>query len=188
MRGFVACALLLGAALAGAADLLRDATIEAWRAEGVIHVEASFHVDVSPALAWRVMTDYEHMAAFVPTMKESRVLSAASDRLTVYQRGVARIAWFSHDWEMEREITLEPDVAIRSRALRGNVKRMEMETHLTPEGDGVRIRYQALTVPDFWVPPLIGPALMKSQVTEQFTALAAEMHRRAIAAPVPAGQ
>jgi hypothetical protein len=188
MRGFVACALLLCACLASAGDLLRDATINAWRDDGVIHVEASFHVDVSPALAWRVMTDYEHMAAFVPTMKESRVLSVASDRLTVYQKGVASLAWFSHDWEMEREITLEPEVAIRSRALRGNVKRMEMETQLTPEGDGVRIRYRALTVPDFWVPPLIGPALMKSQVTEQFSALAAEMHRRATLAHVPAGQ
>lgn len=188
MRGFVACALLLCAALAGAAEVLRDATINAWRAEGVIHVEASFHVDVPPALAWRVMTDYEHMVAFVPTMTESRVLSAANGRLTVYQKGVASLAWFSHDWEVEREVTLEPEVTIRSRALRGNVKRMEMETHLTPEGDGVHIRYRALTVPDFWVPPLIGPALMKSEVTDQFTALAAEMHRRTIAAPGPAGQ
>jgi hypothetical protein len=188
MRGFVACAFLLYAALAGAADVLRDATINAWRAESIIHVEASFHVDVSPALAWRVMTDYEHMAGFVPTMTESRVLGAANGRLTVYQKGVASLAWFSHDWEMEREITLEPEIAIHSHALRGNVKRMEMQTHLTPEGDGVRIRYQALTLPDFWVPPLIGPALMKSQVTEQFSALAAEMHRRAAAAPGPAGR
>jgi len=185
MRGLLACALLLCAAVADAAELLRDANVNAWRAEGVIHVEASFHVDVSPALAWRVMTDYEHMAQFIPTMTQSRVLSATNDRLTVLQKGVARLAWFSHDWEVEREVTLEPEVTIRSRALRGNVKRMEMESHLSPEDGGVRIRYQALTVPDFWVPPLIGPALMKSQVTEQFTALAAEMHRRATSASAP---
>jgi hypothetical protein len=96
----------------------------------------------------------------------------------VAQKGTASFAGFSHDWEVEREVTLEPEALIASRAVRGNVRRLEMETRFTPEGAGVRIRYRALTVPDFWIPPLIGPSLMKSQVTDQFTALASEMLRR----------
>jgi ribosome-associated toxin RatA of RatAB toxin-antitoxin module len=178
MRFFGLC-LVLFCALAGhAAEPLSDSTVTAWRAGGALHVEASFHIEVPVSLAWRVMTDYDHMAAFVPGLKESRILTLDRNRLLVAQRGTASFAGFSHDWEVEREVTLEPESSIASRAVRGNVKRMEMETRFAPEGTGVRIHYRALTVPDFWVPPLVGPSLMKAQVSDQFTALATEMLRR----------
>lgn len=183
MRFLALCFVLWCPTLASAADTLADSTVTAWRADGALHVEASFLIAVPPSVAWRVMTDYDHMATFVPKLKESRILNADRNRLLVAQKGIASFAGFSHDWEVEREVTLEPEATIISRAVRGNVKRMEMETRFAPEGDGVRIRYRALTVPDFWIPPLIGPALMKSQVTDQFAALAAEMHRRRGAAP-----
>jgi carbon monoxide dehydrogenase subunit G len=186
MRSIVAFAVLFVATVAGAAEPLVDATITAWKADGAIHVDASFHVDAPPAVAWQVLTDYEHMAAFVPTLRESRVLDTSDGRLVVLQKGVASVAWFSHDWEVEREVSLVPEVSIRSNAVRGNVKRMEMDALLAPEGAGVRIHYRTLTVPGFWVPPLIGPALMKSQATDQFRALAAEMLKRVAATPAPA--
>jgi hypothetical protein len=178
MRFFAPCFVLCGALVGHAAEPLSDSAVTAWRADGALHAEASFHIEVPPSLAWRVMTDYDHMAAFVPKLKESLILTADRSRLLVAQKGTASFAGFSHDWEVEREVTLEPESLIVSRAVRGNVKRMEMETRFSPEGTGVRIRYRALTVPDFWIPPLIGPALMKTQVTDQFTALATEMHRR----------
>lgn len=178
MRLFALCILLCCVPCANAADLLSDSTVTAWRADGALHVEASFHIDVPPAVAWRVMTDYDHMATYVPRLKESRIVSVDPERMLVAQKGTATFAGFSHDWEVEREVRLQPESLIASRALRGNVKRMEMETRFTPEGPGVRIQYRALTVPDFWIPPLIGPSLMKGQVTDQFMALATEMHRR----------
>lgn len=178
MRLFAPCFALFCASVAQAAEPLSDATVTAWRADGALHVEASFHIEVPASLAWQVMTDYDHMAKFVPKLRESRIVTADRGHLLVAQKGTASFAGFSHDWEMEREVTLDPESLIASRAVRGNVKRMEMETRFAPEGNGVRIRYRALTVPDFWIPPLIGPSLMKSQVTDQFTALAIEMQRR----------
>jgi hypothetical protein len=59
------------------------------------------------------------------------------------------------------------------------MRKLEMETRLTAVGEGVRVDYRAVLVPDFWVPPLIGPAVLRRQAERQFEALIAEMMRRA---------
>lgn len=149
------------------------------RVGGEYLVEGSLTVAVPPVVAWEVLTDYDDMSRFVVDMLESRVLESAGDRLRVLQRGVTRLGPLSFDYEVEREVTLDPHHAVRSRALRGNMRKLEMETRLTAVGEGVRVDYRAVLVPDFWVPPLIGPAVLRRQAERQFEALIAEMMRRA---------
>jgi len=47
----------------------------------------------------------------------------------------------------------------------------------------VLLRYFGEIEPDFKLPPLIGVAALRSTVTEQFTAMVAEIERRAAGAP-----
>lgn len=149
------------------------------RVDGEYIVEGSLTVAVPPLVAWEVLTDYDDMSRFVVDMRESRVLESAGMQLRVLQRGVTRLGPLSFDYEVEREVTLDPHRAVRSRAVRGNMRKLEMETLLTALSGGVRVDYRAVLVPDFWVPPLIGPAVLRRQAERQFEALIAEMTRRA---------
>jgi hypothetical protein len=60
----------------------------------------------------------------------------------------------------------------------GDFKRMDSVMQLKAEGVGTRLTYHAEVQPDFWFPPLIGPALTRRDIAEQFTAMVREMQRR----------
>jgi hypothetical protein len=159
-----------------------DVAVRIERAGDEFILEGAFHVAVAPAVAWAVLTDYEGMPAFVEDLRESRVVERDGDRLRVVQRGVTRLGPFSFDYDVEREVTLESGHALHSRALRGNVKKLDMHTLVDPEGAGTRIRFRAAMIPDFWVPPLVGARLIRARFERQFDSLLKEMRRRAEAA------
>lgn len=178
MRLLLALWCLLVATSAAAAARVDDMQVTVERSEGGLLVHVSLFVEVPPTIAWQVMTDYERMTAFIPDLQESRVVSAPGEKTRVLQKGIAHIGWFSHEYEVEREVELTPETSIRSHGIRGNMRKLEMDTHLAAEGAGCRINYRGLSIPDFWVPPILGPALVKRQVMQQFSAMAAEMRRR----------
>lgn len=179
MRLLLAAWCLLFTTGVGAVTGSDDMQVTVEHTDAGLLVQVSLFIEVPPAIAWQVMTDYERMPSFIPNLKESRVVSAPGEKTRVLQKGVAHVGWFSHDYEVEREVELIPETLIKSRGIRGNMRKLEMETHLAAEGSGSRVWYRGLSIPDFWVPPIIGPALMKRQVMEQFTAMAAEMRLRA---------
>jgi hypothetical protein len=49
---------------------------------------------------------------------------------------------------------------------------------LEPEAGGTRLQYHAEVQPEFWMPPLIGPAIVRHETAEQFSAIIDEMIRR----------
>ena len=53
---------------------------------------------------------------------------------------------------------------------------------LSAEPSGTRLVYHADVEPGFWLPPLVGPAAVRDQTAEQFSALFAEMKKRDAAA------
>lgn len=180
---FVFCALaaLLGPVqFAGAEEL--PAVPD--NAVSVQHSGASFTVDVTlftpvpPALAWAVLTDFDHMASFVPNLSSSQVLERSDTLLKVEQKGVARYGFFSANLESVREIRLSPQHEIRAHNVSGNVKSLDSVMQLHADGSGTRLHYHAVAVPGFWFPPLIGPSLVRHETAEQFSAMLREMLRR----------
>lgn len=146
--------------------------------ETLINVEAVMHVAVSPQEAWAVLSDFDHFAEFVPNMQESRIVSKPGEPLLVAQKGKARYVLLSFSYESLREFELLPPDTIKSRVLKGNMKRMETVTKITPESGGSRIHYRNEAVPSFWVAPLIGSAFIRHETAEQFSAILREMLRR----------
>lgn len=155
-----------------------DVAVQVERDGDAIVVDADMLVPVAPREAWAVLADFEHFADFVPNMQVSRVVSRPGEPLRVEQKGKARYGLLSFSYESLREVELVPFETLRTRALKGNMKRMETLTRLSAEGDGTRIRYRNEAVPDFWVPPLIGPVFIRHEVAEQFGAFIREMLRR----------
>ncbi|MCY7307216.1 MAG: SRPBCC family protein [Rhodoferax sp.] len=141
-------------------------------------VELEFVAPVPLALAWAVLTDFARMRDFVPNLTSSEVLERNENLLRVMQKGVARYGPFSAKFESTREILLFAPTEIRSHNVGGTVKQMDSVMQLQSEGSGTRLRYRAEVSPGIWFPPLVGPALVRHEVAEQFSAIVQEMVRR----------
>lgn len=148
------------------------------RIAGGFTVDMTAHAPVGPERAWEVLTDFEHMAGFVPNLKTSQVMERSDELIRVRQTGTARYGVFWTEFESEREIRLFPPREIRALGVGGNVKRMESLMRLEPEPGGTLLHYHAQVQPDFWLPPLLGPAFVRHETAEQFSAMIREMVRR----------
>jgi polyketide cyclase/dehydrase/lipid transport protein len=177
-RFIAVLALVLPALLGWAAKPDLEMVVEVTRSGDTFLVNALLFAPVSPKEAWAVLTDFDHMSAFVPNLSESRVTGRSNDELVVAQKGVARFGVLSFPFESVREVELHPYDLIRSRNIRGNLARLVSVTRLTGAEGGTRIDYQVEVLPAFWVPGFVGEFLIKHEVTEQLEAIVKEMLRR----------
>ncbi len=148
------------------------------RSHGVFQITAAFTAAAEIATAWAVLTDYDRLAEFVPDLETSRVVSAAGEPLRVAQRGRAGFAFLHFDIDVVLAVDAAPMERLRFQEAGGTVRQMRGEWRLVPSAAGVTVHYTAQIDPGFWVPPLIGTALVRRDVRKQLAALAAEMHKR----------
>ena len=141
-------------------------------------IEANMTVRVPAAVAWAVLTDFAHMARFLPNLSASDAESEGPNVLRVTQKGAAIWGPFTFDFESVRRIVLQPMSRIESTTLSGKISKMTSVSELGPAGNGVHIHYRADAEIDFWLPPLLGTAAMRHEVREQFAAMIDEMWRR----------
>ncbi|NMG75224.1 hypothetical protein GPA25_10700 [Aromatoleum diolicum] len=161
-----------------APSLVSEGDVRVERAGGSFTVDLLAHAPVSPAQAWAVLTDFEHMADFVPNLRTSVVTERTDTLVRVRQSGTARYGIFWTDFESVREVRLFPPHEIRAHGVGGNVRRMDSVMRLEPETGGTLLRYHAEVQPDFWLPPLLGPSFVRHETAEQFAAIIQEMVRR----------
>lgn len=147
-----------------------------------LEVNSDVLVRASLQEVWEVVTDFDHMAAFISNLRSSRVVSREGRVVTVEQKGLASASMLSFAFESLREMELEPFTRIRSRQIRGNMARFDGVTVLRQEGEMTRIESRVRAVPGTWVPPFIGRRFVESETREQFTELLNEIKRRQAAA------
>jgi len=153
--------------------------VEVKRSHGIFSVHATAPVAVDVETAWQVLTDYNHLAEFVPGMKSSRVVSVAGEPLRVEQKGEAGFLFFSRAFEVALEIEGLPPGQLKFHAVSGDMKRMQGEWRIRRNTDAaVELEYEAEIEPDFWVPPLIGTALMRRDVGKNVEGVVREMVKR----------
>lgn len=153
-----------------------------------IVVDVEMQVSATPADAWAVFTDYEHMADFVSNLKVSEVTSRQGNRLEVRQAGEARKGPLTFTFETVRAVELIPVHEIRSTLVRGDFKSYEFTTQIEKRGETVVIANHGEYIPTRWVPPVIGPALIESETRKQYGELRDEILRRKRAASLRSSQ
>jgi hypothetical protein len=131
-------------------------------------------------VVWEVMTDYDNMASFLSTLRYSGVRARVDNVLTVHQIGKAGTGPFSLAFDNVREIELLPYAEIRSRLISGDFKSSSFTTRLVDAGDIVHILNTGRYTPSFWVPPLIGPAVVEGQIRKQYGEFRSEILRRTV--------
>jgi len=151
-------------------------------------VDATFSAPVPPSVAWDVLTDFEHMDAFVPNLAESRIVARDGNLLTILQYGIARFGPLAMRFESERQVTLAPFATIRSTQLRGTMDKLDSTTTFAAEGTGTRLTYHVEAIPGALFPDVVARRFLRHEIAEQFAAIVREMVRRHAAAAAPARQ
>ena len=175
--------LLLLAPVTGKAA---EISVQTTRHGDSFEVEATALIKADVADAWKVLTDYDRLADFIPGMMESRVVSRDGFNVVVDQRGETSLLFFSFPMRVRLAIEEFPNDRIVSRAISGNFKELHGVYYLQARDAGMRLRYEGKFTPDFGVPPLIGTLVVRSTVAGRFSAMVREIEKMRPRAPVPA--
>jgi carbon monoxide dehydrogenase subunit G len=134
------------------------------------------------ATAWRVLTDYDRYAEFIPDLRVSRVVARRGSTVTVEQSGDA--AWlFRFPLEVTYEISEVPPSRLQSRAVAGSLRSLVSSYTLTPANPGTRLDYIGHVEPGFALFGQIEQTVVERNVARQFQALTDEIERQGAHAP-----
>ncbi|HEX5092601.1 MAG TPA: SRPBCC family protein, partial [Burkholderiales bacterium] len=114
--------LCLWAASALAAD---DLSVQTLRRGAVVEVHAFALVQAMHATVWGTVTDYDHLAGFVPGMHSSRVVARRDGAQVVEQRGETRFLFFTYPVNVTLLATARPPGAVEVHLLEGTLKRLD---------------------------------------------------------------
>jgi len=169
--------------LAVAPGLVRAAAAEAIeirierRGENIT-VSASALMQVDARIAWEVLSDYDHLAQFIPDMKSSRVVSREGNRVLVEQKGEFGFFFYRQPVDVTLEVLEQPPRRIDARRVAGNIRELETRYELGTSAAGVRFDYSGRFIPAFSLPPLIGMPIVRRIVERRFRAMVEEIVRR----------
>lgn len=187
----LAAALLAGCWLpaSGAAQV----DVDAARIGDLVEVRALATIDAPLALVWSTLTDYERLPEFIPGLKKSRVIARVGATATIEQSGEARFLFLAVPIEVTVESTERPP-NIEVRRVAGTLRHLQgrYETELLGNPARVQLRWIGSIAPDSDLPALIGEALIRLLIEQQFVAMVREIERREAArrqgTPVPAAK
>lgn len=169
------CATMVAPA---AADPAGDVAVAVDLVGETVEVQVAFSVPASRALTWAVLTDFDHMTAFISNLRASRVESRQGNVLRVTQQGAARRGFLAFPFDVTREIHLTPMSRIESHLIRGSMKSQDGVTELSGMDEETRVVFHGRSVPDVWIPPVVGKTFIEREIREQFFELRGEILRR----------
>jgi len=143
-----------------------------------VFVDVNFHVSATPQEVWAVITDYDHATAFISKLEKSAIVSRTEDTLLVAQKGTMGLGPISMTIETLTEVRLTPYEKMHGRMISGNMKKNESTTRLIADASGTRIVYHLESIPEVWMPPVIGRALVEFETRARFRQLRDEILRR----------
>ncbi len=176
-----AIAAMLAIAPALPAAAAATIAVESERDGDVVNIHARAVLNADVATAWRVLTDYDRYAEFIPDLRMSRVVARRGSMVTVEQSGDA--VWLI---KLPLDITFEidetPPGRLESRAVAGSLRSLVSSYALTPANLGTRLEYNGHVVPGFALFGKIEQTAVERNVARQFQALADEIERQSASA------
>ena len=178
LRWSIAASFLAASVSHAAPQDSRDIVVRVQKKGEWVIVDVDFPVDATVLEAWNVMTDYDNMSKFVSNLVSSRIIGREGNTLSVEQKGKASRGPLTISFEHVREIVLTPPREVHSRLVSGDLKASEFTTRVIDRGAFTQITNHGEFIPNMWVPPIIGPALIEAETRKQFQELRIEILRR----------
>ena len=142
-------------------------TIEVDHDDGVYSLVSSTYIDAPREAIFEVLTDYERFGRISSAYTEYGFMEPAADGASiVYTTMEGCVLFFCVSMRrVERMETIAPNF-IRTDTLpeQSDFKSSVSEWTLVPEAGGTSMTYRLTMEPDFWVPPLIGPWVLKQRL------------------------
>jgi hypothetical protein len=156
----------------------QEAVVRVQKQGQTIVIDVDMPVAGSVRSAWSVLTDYDHMASFLTNLTSSTIVGRRGNSLEVSQSGQTKVAFMTFSFAVTRAVELVPMREIRSTLVNGDFKSYTSTTRIVDASPGVKIIHHGEYVPKAWMPPMIGPAVIESETTKQYSEIAAEIVRR----------
>lgn len=151
--------------------------------ESWFEVRASAFAPASLQRTWQVLTDYERLPQFVPNLLSSKIVSRNGSEVTVAQKGYVRFLFIVQEIDLVVRVREHPLSALDISLVEGRMKqyasRWELSAASHEDVGGTRISYFGRLEPDFYVPPMVGSALLRHDVEGMLQAVIAEIVRGA---------
>jgi ribosome-associated toxin RatA of RatAB toxin-antitoxin module len=142
-------------------------------------IASSGTVAATPAAVWRILTDYNRMADYVPDMKSARVVSRDGDKVIIEQHGAAKFLFFSRDIHLVVQVHEQAPNKLDVSLIDGDMKVYRCTWELTPVAatGGTRVLYNATIEPKFYVPGMVGASLVRKDVAKMMAAVLLRLDR-----------
>lgn len=153
--------LLLSQVAAGAAELT---DVEVRHDDGRYQLTSRTYFNATQAQLYRVLTNYDLFTKFSSAFAESENREPdAEGRPQFYTRLEGCVMMFCKSYIRygHLELTPEYDIVAIVDPEASNFKYSRERWQLIPEGEKTLLIYNFEMEPDFWVPPIIGPFVIK---------------------------
>ncbi len=169
MKTATACLLAAAAAWAGmpAAHGAEVRALEVAHADGRYTVRFDVRLAAPPDRLKRYLTDYANYTSYFESIKESTVLAREPNGAArVRLRLRSCVLFFCKTVTTVKNIAERADGRITARIdpTLSDFREATEHWHITADNGATRLQYDAVLVPDFFVPPLIGPWLVQNQI------------------------
>ena len=131
---------------------------------------------------WQIMTDYNRLTRVSKVIVESRILKQEDEnRHRVGGTLHACILIFCKTMKKVVDIEARPqdDIVVTGVPALSDFSYSVEHWEVSAEGAKTRLRYSAEMVPDFFIPPLIGPWLVKSFLQREIRGIAIKVEELA---------
>ena len=119
---------------------------------------------------YQVITDYNHLTRISSAIRQSHMLKQIDTHTyLVFVESRACVVFFCRNIKETQQVVELAPQEVQAEAIpeESNVKMASSSWHLDAEGSGTRMRWEMTLDPDFWIPPLIGPLFVKSEMRAQ---------------------
>lgn len=174
--------LALCLAAFGTAQAAEFHSLQVSRDEDRYQVKADVYLAAPPEAVYGVLTDYAHFARISPSIVANRVVQPDSGEgaLVFTDSRICALFICRHVQETQRFTRTAP-LGLTATVLpeQSNLKSGSSSWRLEAEGEGTRMHMELTLEPAFWVPPLIGPALVVGSLKAEGRRAAAGVERLA---------
>ena len=146
---------------------------------GAYHLVSRFFVETSSATVWQVLTDYDRIDDFVPSVKRSEAKERRGEELVLEQQWVTRVLVFARTFHVRLAIREEAEARILFRDLSGkDFEFYEGSWRIEPSNQGVWVQYKLRAKPVFSVPRFVARKMFKKAAEDLLSEVRLEIMRR----------
>ena len=159
-----AAVFIIGLGLSSLAGSATIRMLDVNKTRGRYELVAHTHMSASAEAIFDVLVDYDRLYRISGVYKETRYLEPASDGTPmVYTRMAGCMMFYCMNMRRVERLEAESPFYIRTETLpeQSDFTYAHSEWLLEPEAEGTSVTYTLVMEPDFWVPPVIGPWVLK---------------------------